>query len=244
MVKGYFIFQCDKTDIIFQIKGVYMSTLQKDIENFMEDFQKQVSKDTINSLDKFSNDLKESNIKSKALQIGEKIPEFTLSNQDSKIINIKEIVEKNKYTVINFFKGSWSPFCNIQLNALQRVFSQLKILNTTIISISPQTPDKSLYVKNKYSLDFPILFDKNNTIAKDFKIVYSLNDEIKKAYNDLNIDILEANRNGSFDLPLSSIYIVNKNYEIIYSCIEEDYKKRCEAKEIINEIKKDMLGKK
>lgn len=221
-----------------------MPTLEKNIENYIEEFNKTLSKESIEIINNSTKKLEDSNIKERSLTIGDKIPEFTLSNQDSKIINIKDIIETNNYTVISFFRGSWSPYCIMELNALQKIVSQLKIFHGTLISISPQTPDKSTYTKDKFSLNFEILYDKNNTIAKDFKITYTLDEELIPIYDELKIDILEANRNGTYTLPLPATYIVNKNYEIIYSFVEEDYKKRCEPKTILDAIKKDMLNKK
>lgn len=220
-----------------------MPTLEEDIENYLVDFQKSVPKETqdvlINAIEK----LKESNKLSKALKVGNKIPEFSLSNHKGKIKNIKDIVEKNKYTVLNFFDGSWSPYSNLQLVALQKILSQLKILNATLVTLSPQTQDKSLYLSEKYSLDYEILYDKNNTIAKEFGIVYTLSDEVIATYDKLKVDILEANRNGTYDLPFPATFIVNKNYEIIYTFVDENYRKRCEPKTIIDVIKKDMINK-
>jgi len=220
-----------------------MPTLEENIENYLLDFQKNVPKETqdvlINAIEK----LKESKKLSKALKVGDKIPEFSLSNHDRKIVHIKDIVEKNKYTVLSFFDGSWSPYSNLQLIALQKVASQLKILNAALITLSPQTQDKSLYLFEKHSLNFDILYDKNNTIAKEFGIVYTLSDEVISTYDKLKVDILEANRNGTFDLPSPATYIVNKNYEIIYAFVDENYRKRCEPKTIIDVIKKDMINK-
>ncbi|PLY09077.1 MAG: alkyl hydroperoxide reductase [Arcobacter sp.] len=220
-----------------------MPTLEENIENYLLDFQKNVPKETQDVLNNAIEKLKESKKLSKALKVGDKIPEFSLSNHDRKIINIKDIVEKNKYTVLNFFDGSWSPYSNLQLMALQKVASQLKILNAALITLSPQTQDKSLYLFEKHSLNFDILYDKNNTIAKEFGIVYTLSDEVISTYDKLKVDILEANRNGTFDLPSPATYIVNKNYEIIYAFVDENYRKRCEPKTIIDVIKKDMINK-
>jgi len=220
-----------------------MPKLEEDIENYLVGFRENVSKERqdilINAIEK----LKDTNILNKALKVGDKIPEFSLSNQKRKIINVKDIIEKNKYTVICFFEGSWSPYSNLQLMALQKILSQLKIFNASLITISPQTQDKSLYTSEKYSLDYEILYDKNNTIAKEFGIAYTLTDEVIEVYDKLKIDILEANRNNTYDLPLPATYIANRNYEIIYSFVDVNYRKRCEPKEITDTIKKDIINK-
>jgi len=221
-----------------------MSTLEKNIENYKNDFQQRVPKESQDIINNAIEKLKISNFKENALKVGNKVPEFTLSNQKSKIINIKDIIEKNSYTIISFYRGSWSAYCNMQLIALQKIVSQLKILHSSLVVISPQTPDKLSYTSEKYGLTFEILYDKNNTIAKEFKILTKMDKELSDVYDSLKIDILEANRNGTYDLPLPATFIINKNYEIIYTFVDEDYRKRCDSKMILDAIKKDLIKKK
>lgn len=220
-----------------------MATLEKEIEDYLVGFQERVSKENQDILLNAINKLKESNFSNKALKVGNKIPEFSLSNHKRNIINVKDIIEKNNYTVLCFFEGSWSAYSNLQLVALQKILSQLKILHATLITLSPQTQDKSLYLSEKYSLDFEILYDKNNSLAKEFGIAYSLTEDVIAVHDKLKIDVLEANRNGTNDLPLPATFIVNKHYEIIYSFVDENYRKRCEPKAIIDAIKKDIINK-
>ncbi|WP_375723261.1 peroxiredoxin family protein [Arcobacter sp. KX21116] len=220
-----------------------MPTLEKDIEDYLVEFQGRVPKETQDTLCNAIKKLEESDCFNKALKVGNKIPEFSISNQDRKVINIKDIVEKNKYTVLCFFEGSWSPYAILELLALQKIVSQLKIFNASLITLCPQTQDKSSYLKEKHSFTFDILYDKNNTIAKEFGINYTLSDEVIAVYEKQKIDILEANRNGTYDLPLPGTYIVNKNYEIIYAFIDANHRKRCEPKTITDTIKKDIINK-
>lgn len=221
-----------------------MPTLEKDITNFIEEFETKTSSDIVETLKNGIEKQKSLNLTQKALKVGDKLPEFTLSNQNGKIVNIKDLVEKYNYTVISFFRGAWSPYCSMELNHLQKIFSQIKILHSALITISPQTQDKSKYTHEKYSLGFDILYDKNNTIAKEFKICTKLDDDLISVYDKLKMDILEANRNGTYEIPFPATYIVNKNYDIVFSFVDEDYTKRLEPKDIVNFIKKDMLTKK
>lgn len=221
-----------------------MATIEKTIQEYKEINSTKLSSKIKETLQNATKRLEELDLKSKALRVGDKIPEFTLTNQNNKIVNIKDIIEKNRYTVINFFRGDWCPYCNIELNALQKIISQLKILNTTLISLSPQTSNRSLYSKQNLSLDFEIFYDKNNTIAKDFGLTFTLDKELIPIYENLGIDILESNKTNNYTLPIPATFIVNKNYEIIYSFVEEDYTKRCEPKDILNIIKKEIINTK
>ncbi len=47
----------------------------------------------------------------------------------------------------------------------------------------------------------------------------------------------KLNQEDSYELPMPATYVVNKNKEIIYSFVDEDYKKRSEPQDILNAIR-------
>lgn len=243
MVKVYFILRCLKTDIIFA-QGVVMGTLEKQIERYKEEFKQRVSSETLQTIEDVISDLKEARKDHKSLNIGDKIPEFTLQNSSSKIINIKPIIEKNNYTVFSFFEGSWSTYCNLALQALNKIISQLKIFHAEIYALSPQNQIISNKSIQEHDLKFDILHDKNNCIAKEFGISYTIDERLKSIYENIEIDISRDDKKGTFDLPLPAVFVVNKNYEIIFKFCDEDYRHRCDPSDIMQAIKKDIINNK
>ena len=53
-----------------------------------------------------------------ALKIGEKAPNFELPNPEGKTISLATLLDKGP-VVVTFYRGSWCPYCNLQLRALQ-----------------------------------------------------------------------------------------------------------------------------
>lgn len=53
-----------------------------------------------------------------ALKVGEKAPAFSLPNQVGESIVLSELLKKGP-VVISFYRGSWCPYCNLELRALQ-----------------------------------------------------------------------------------------------------------------------------
>ena len=45
--------------------------------------------------------------------------------------------------VLNFYRGGWCPYCNMELNALQQALPDIRASGATLVAISPELPDKA-----------------------------------------------------------------------------------------------------
>jgi len=121
---------------------------------------------------------------------------------------------------------------------LQRSLPEIKSLGARLVSISPQLPDNSLSTAEKLALEFEVLSDVGNKVAKDFGIVFKLTKKIKEIYENFGIDLPEANGDQSFELPIPATYIVKQNGIISYAFIDADYTNRLDPEIIITELQK------
>lgn len=216
-----------------------MSKLEDEIKKYQESFREKVPKDIQELMLKATKKLKDAEISKNALLVGEKAKDFLLKNVLNKEVSLDELLKENDFVVINFYRGVWCPYCNLELKALQNINDELKKLNTKLVAISPQTPDESLSTKEKNELDFEVLSDINSKTIKEYGLVFNLDDELRPIYQSFGIDIPKSNGTESFELPMPAVFIVNKNKEIIFRFIDEDYTKRCEPKTILDTIRKN-----
>eukprot|EP01155_Anaeramoeba_flamelloides_P033351 Anaeramoba_flamelloidesa98106_60.p1 GENE.a98106_60~~a98106_60.p1 ORF type:complete len:229 (-),score=18.72 a98106_60:522-1187(-) len=213
-----------------------MSRLVDEIKKYQENFKGKVPVEIREVMLKATENLKNLNISKDALKEGKSAKEFTLPNAVNKEVSLDELLGENDFVVINFYRGAWCPYCNLELQAFQAINEELKTLNAKLIAISPQTPDASLTTKEKNELEFEVLSDMHNVIAKSYGLVFSLADELKPIYSKFGIDIPGSNDEDSYELPMPATYVINKNKEIIYSFIDEDYTKRSEPQTILDII--------
>ncbi len=172
-----------------------------------------------------------------ALKTGDKVPNFTLSNATGQEVTFYDLL-KEKNAVVSFYRGGWCPYCNMELQALQSVLPQIQENNAQLIAISPELPTTALSTTEKNELSFEVLSDINNTVAKNFGLVFKMPQDLQEVYkNDFNIHLDQANGDNSAELPMPATYVVNKNGEIIYDFIQEDYTKRAEPSEVVNVLK-------
>jgi peroxiredoxin len=172
----------------------------------------------------------------KALKKGQKMPDFSLPDAKGKTVTLKGLL-KNGPVIVTFYRGSWCPYCNAQLSNYQQHLDEFKAKGATLVAVTPEKPDLTALLEEKKKLEFPILTDKNNVLAKKFGLVFALTPELKQLYMKFGIDLEKSQGNADWRLPIPATYVVGKNGKIIYAHVDPDYTKRADPEEILAALK-------
>ena len=177
-----------------------------------------------------------SGITSSAMQVGDKAPDFTLTNALGDPVELSDYLKKGK-VVLTWYRGGWCPYCNMTLHQLQEELPNFKANGASLIALTPELPDKSITTAEKNELEFEVLSDIGNKVAKEYGIVFKLTDEVAGMYN-AGFDMNGYNGDESNELPLAATYIINENGDIIYAFLDADYRNRAEPSELTEVLKK------
>ncbi len=121
---------------------------------------------------------------------------------------------------------------------MQQSLPEIKALGAELVTISPQMPDNSLTTAEKLALEFEVLSDAGNKVARQFGLVFKLSDTMQEIYRNFGIDLPAVNGDQSFELPVPATYVVDKNGIITYAFIDADYTKRLDPEIIVEELQK------
>ncbi|MEE6129478.1 peroxiredoxin-like family protein [Chryseobacterium arthrosphaerae] len=212
-----------------------MNTLAKQIEQLNQELSLQLPQEVINAFGKSVDDLKTKNMEDRCIQPGEKMPEFILPNATGKMIDSNDILKKGKM-ILAFYRGSWCPYCNLELKFLQDNLSRIKDKNAVLIAVSPQTPDHSLSMAEKNRLGFEVLSDQNNDFAKKLGIVFQLQDFVLPYYRNLGINLSEFNNNDENLLPVPAVFVVDQDRRVIFKYLDVNYMNRVDVEELIQAL--------
>ena len=212
-----------------------MNELAKQIEQFNNELATQVPQEVLEAFGKSIEDLQKKNIEEKSIKLGEIMPEFLLPNVKNEIINSNEIL-KNGKMIIAFYRGSWCPYCNLELKMLQDHLPKIKDKNATLVAISPQSPDNSLTVVEKHNLTFEVLTDTDNLFAKQLGISFELQDFVLPYYQALGIDLMHFNKNNDNSLPVPAVFVIDQNGKIIYKFVDANYMNRIDIDELLQTL--------
>jgi len=181
-------------------------------------------------------ELAHSDLVEQALKAGDKAPDFTLSSLDGEDIGLAGLL-KDGPVVVSFYRGGWCPYCNLEMQALQRALPAIEQAGGQLIAIAPELPGHAAQTREKGNLTFPLLHDRDNGVAKMFGLVFTLPDMLRPVYEGFGIDLEESQGNDRFELPVPATYIVRPDGVIASAFVDVDYTKRMEPDRIVEMLK-------
>ena len=170
------------------------------------------------------------------IKVGEKAPTFTLKNAIGKNISLNEELKKGPVVLV-FYRGAWCPFCNMHLHALQKSLPLFKQYGAQLITITPQSPDKSAEQIKKDGYPFEVLSDLDSKVMKNYNLFFELPDDLVAVYKNHGLDIEEFNGKGRNVLPVPGSFVIDKKGIVRAMQAETDYKQRMEPAAIIEILK-------
>jgi len=179
--------------------------------------------------------LRKSHLAEKALKVGDIMPNFSLPNASGKTIQLASVL-KNGPAIVAFYRGSWCPYCNVQLNGYQQNLSEFKKRGATLLAITPEKPVQTSEMMKVKKIEFDILTDKDNQFAQKLGLVFGVPAELKALYQQFGIDLERSQGNSDWKLPVPATYIVEPDRKISYAFVDTDYTKRADPKEIIKHL--------
>ena len=177
----------------------------------------------------------DSGILDKAMNAGDKAPDFTLTNALNQPVNLYQELRKGP-VVLTWYRGGWCPYCNITLRYLQNKLPDFQNEGASLIALTPELPDQSLNTAEKHHLQFEVLSDVGNNVAKEYGIVFKLTKDVAANYQQA-FDLHSHNGDESDELPLAATYIIGQDAIIQYAFLNVDYKYRADPEVIIQHLK-------
>jgi peroxiredoxin len=96
------------------------------------------------------------------------------------------------------------------------------------LALTPELPDRSISTTEKHQLQFEVLSDVGNKVAKQYGIVFKLTDAVAEVYQE-GFDLHGFNGDESDELPLAATYVIDQNGVCLY-VLDAEYTNRAEAK--------------
>ncbi|MGB5172122.1 MAG: peroxiredoxin-like family protein [Eudoraea sp.] len=214
------------------------NSYQDDLKDLRTNLGSMLPQEALTIFDNDADSLQSNHKSILKLQVGEKASDFSLVNATNKTIKLSELLKKGK-VVLTFYRGTWCPYCNLQLAHYQKSLNEIHDLGAELVAISPQTPDESLNVKEKNELDFEVLSDNGNIVARKYTTVFKNADAPVNTMTELGFDFDAHYSDDSRELPIPAVFVIEKDATISFAkSLGGDYRNRVEVSEIINNLKK------
>lgn len=160
--------------------------------------------------------------------VGDVAPTFTLPDARGDEVSLAAPA------VLTFYRGGWCPYCNLALRAYQSVLPDIRSRGAELYAVSPQLPDASLTTAERNALEFPVLSDVGNVVARRYGLVFALPDEVIAYYKEhRKHDLTAANGPGPWELPVPATYVIGADGRIVLADVDPDYTRRLEHATIL-----------
>ena len=174
--------------------------------------------------------------KPEGLFINSKAPDFKATDQYGNEIRLKDVL-KDSIVVLIFYRGEWSPHCIKSLKTLEDSVHAIKNKGARLMAITPEKPEFISKTIEKTKASYPLLYDKEMKIMKAYAVAFEVDEKTVSRYKNANIDLATANgQKDKIYLPITAVYIINKEGTINYRYFDSDYKKRASVKEILDNL--------
>ena len=174
--------------------------------------------------------------KPEGLFINSKAPDFKATDQYGNEIRLKDVL-KDSIVVLIFYRGEWSPYCIKYLKTLEDSVHAIKNKGARLMAITPEKPEFISKTIEKTKASYPLLYDKEMKIMKAYAVAFEVDEKTVSRYKNANIDLATANgQKDKIYLPITAVYIINKEGTINYRYFDSDYKKRASVKDILDNL--------
>jgi peroxiredoxin Q/BCP len=119
------------------------------------------------------------------INVGDKIPEFSLNNEEGNEINSNDLL--GKWVVLYFYPRDNTPGCTKEAVDFTKYIDEFKKLNCEVVGISPDNEKKHRNFKQKNDLQVILLADPEHEVLEKFGVW-----QLKKSYGRENWGVVRT----------------------------------------------------
>lgn len=138
----------------------------------------------------------------KTLKEGDKVPNFTTTDQDGNSVSNSDYQEKK--WVVFFYPAANTPTCTVEACNLRDHYEELRNAGYEIIGVSADTERKQKNFQNKYNFPYPLLADVDKEVINAFG-VWGPKKFMGRAYDGIHRITFLINENGIIDRVIDKV---------------------------------------
>ncbi|MGY1439970.1 peroxiredoxin-like family protein [Streptomyces reniochalinae] len=140
-------------------------------------------------------------------------------------------------TVLVLYRGAWCPYCNLALRTYQQeLLPALVSRGVELVAVSPQRPDGSLTTQEVNELSFTVLSDPGNQIGRALGVMNTWSAQAREAVTALVTDVSAANSDGTDDVPMPTVALVDAQGVVRWLDVHPDYASRTEPAAVLEAL--------
>jgi peroxiredoxin len=164
--------------------------------------------------------------------IGERLPEFLMTDSEGHLVDLASLLHKGPL-VVSFNRGPWCDYCGLELHALARAYPEIVAAGGDVVSIVPETAQYARVLQQSRGLPFRVLTDLDLSYAFSLGLVFWVGDKIKDAYRQFGIDLERFQGNGGWLVPIPATLVVGEDGRVKARFVDPDFRHRMAVEDIL-----------
>ena len=167
--------------------------------------------------------------------IGERLPDFLMTDSDGQLVDLASLLRKGPL-VVSFNRGPWCDYCGLELHALARAYPDIVAAGGEVVSIVPETAQYARALQQSRGLPFRVLTDLDLAYAFSLGLVFWVGDKIKETYRQFGIDLERFQGNGGWLLPIPATLVVGRDGRVKARFVDPDFRRRLGIEPILRAL--------
>ncbi|MGH8211205.1 MAG: peroxiredoxin-like family protein [Steroidobacteraceae bacterium] len=167
------------------------------------------------------------------IQVGHKAPDATLKDVSGKMRKLSDLYAQGPVFIV-FYRGGWCPFCNLQLHDLTQAKPEFDKRGVSLVAISVDQPSQEAKTQAKHGVPFPMLSDSKLVAHKAFNVVHVPGDAEQRALTGYGVDLTAYSGESHKSFAVPSIFLVDRSGIVRFAHIDQDYRTRPSAQQMLN----------
>ena len=105
------------------------------------------------------------------------------------------------------------------------------------MAITPELPDLSLTTKEKHDLEFEVLSDLGNRVARQYGLVYPVGGAIREVFDAFQVDLGADHGTEEWELPMPGTFVVDRDGILRFAFAKAVYTKRAEPDYLLEVVR-------
>ena len=220
------------------------SSLQDRLDSITTNTRKLVQPARLALSERAIEDLFATGIEQRALQPGDRAPEFELIDAPTrKPVRSADLLSLGP-VVVNFFRGRWCPYCVTELEFWRELAPEVRRPGGLLVAIAPQTVLQNDFTLQQHALTFPLLSDPGAAVAERFGVAYTVPEELRTYYQSILVNIPHNNAGLSYRtateaswlLPLPATFVIGRDGRIVFAEAHADFRVRPEPADVLQAL--------
>lgn len=111
---------------------------------------------------------------------GERAPEFTLPDQDTRERSLTSLLGDGPL-ILYFYPADFTPGCTAEACTLRDLHTEIQHAGLRVVGVSPQAPESHRRFREKYTLPFTLLSDLDKTVIRMYDVNGPLGIGVRRA---------------------------------------------------------------